>query len=257
MEPAEKTFKIIACSKVPEITFFFWLIKMMSTTVGETAADFLNAELGLGLAGIAAVIGGMLALVLYVQVKARSYIPWHYWLAVVLVSIFGTLVTDILTDQLAIPLLLSCAMFGSTLILTFMIWHRTEGTLSIHAINTPSRELFYWTAILFTFALGTAVGDFVSESWAMGYLSSALLFGALIAVTILAFYGLKAPAGWCFWIAYVLTRPFGASWGDLLSQPVDNGGLGLGSMTTSSLFLSAILILVIYLSFNERRPHRQ
>jgi len=243
----------VLINKVPEITLFFWLIKMMSTTVGETAADYLNIKLGFGLGGTSLAAGMLLLATLYWHVRAKKTIPALYWLAVVLISIFGTLLTDILTDQLAVPLVLSTAMFCSSLILTLMVWYRTEGTLSIHAVDSRPRELFYWTTILFTFALGTAAGDWLAEGLGLGYLVSALLFATLIAVTALAFYRFKADAVTCFWLAYIFTRPLGASCGDLLSQPVANGGLGFGTLEISLAFLTIILLLVATSSFNANR----
>lgn len=240
-------------NKVPEVTLFFWLIKMMSTTVGETAADFLNADLHFGLQGTSVVMGGLLAIALFFQIRARRYVPSLYWVSVVLISVFGTLVTDNLSDNLGVPLAMSSGIFGAALVATFAIWYALEGTLSIHAVDSVKRELFYWTAIFFTFALGTAAGDWVAEGLNLGYANSVLLFGGLIAVTAIVHYLFKANAVACFWVAYVLTRPFGASCGDWLSQPVADGGLGLGTVDTSAIFLLVIVSLVSYLSLAQRR----
>ncbi|WP_106420002.1 hypothetical protein [Salinicola tamaricis] len=240
-------------NKVPEVTLVFWLIKMMSTTVGETGADFLNFNLGFGLTATSLLTGILLALFLAAQLKAKRYIPWLYWSNVLLVSVFGTLVTDNLTDQLHVPLIDSTLVFSTLLIAVFIVWKRTERTLSIHSITTLRRELFYWTAILVTFALGTAAGDLVAEDFGLGYLHALLLFGSLIALTAFSWIFLKANAIVAFWIAYILTRPLGASLGDLLTQPGTNGGLGLGSTGTNVLFICAIIALVGYLSRRERR----
>lgn len=240
-------------NKVPEATLFFWMIKMMSTTVGETAADYLNADLGFGLSATTAVIGLLLAVTLFFQLRARRYLPSLYWMVVVFISVFGTLVTDNLSDQLGVPLAVSTGVFTLALAATFAAWYACEKTLSIHTIDRPRREWFYWTAILFTFALGTAAGDWVAEGLKLGYAYAGLLFGALIAVTALAHHAFSAPAVPCFWVAYVLTRPFGAACGDLLSQPGDNGGLGLGTTGTSAVFLVAIIVLVSYLSVVQQR----
>ncbi|MDO8728309.1 MAG: hypothetical protein Q7K26_00290 [bacterium] len=240
-------------NKVPEVTAFFWIIKMMSTTVGETAADFLNADLHLGLTFTSAVMAALLVIALFFQIQAKRYIPSRYWVAVVFISVFGTLITDNLSDNLGVPLSISTGLFGFALIATFFVWYRQEKTLSIHAIDSTKRELFYWTAILFTFALGTAAGDLIAEGLNLGYANSALLFGGLIVVAAFAHYVFKANAVACFWIAYVLTRPFGASCGDLLSQSVTNGGLGLGTVGTSALFLVTIVALVAYLSVVQKR----
>jgi uncharacterized membrane-anchored protein len=238
-------------SKVPQVTLFFWIIKVLCTTVGETASDFLNINLGLGLRGTSIAAGVCLLLVLFFQFKARKYIPAIYWLAVVLISVFGTLITDILTDSLGFPLEASTIIFSVALALTFAMWYAKEGTLSIHSIFTRRREIFYWLAILFTFALGTATGDLMAESLGLGYLVTGLIVLGVIAAALLA-WRLGLDAVLAFWIAYILTRPLGASLGDYLSQSRPNGGLGLGATITSSIFLLAILAVVIYLAVTHR-----
>ncbi|MEO7248500.1 MAG: hypothetical protein ABIW31_08605, partial [Novosphingobium sp.] len=239
-------------NKVPLITLGFWIIKIMATTVGETFADYLNFNLGMGLVKTSWIMGGLLVLSLVIQISARRYIPWRYWLAVVFLSIFGTLVTDNLSDNYGVSLVTTTVAFSAALIATFVVWHASERTLSIHSIFTRKREAFYWTAILFTFALGTAAGDLVAEKMQLGYAVSALLFGGAIALTTLAYYYLGLDSVWAFWIAYVLTRPFGASCGDLLSQDPKDGGLGLGTVGTSALFLVVILGLVIWLTLSRK-----
>lgn len=240
-------------NKVPEITIYFWIIKIMATTVGETAADFLNINLHLGLTGTSIIMGMLLAVFLVVQMRVNKYIPWIYWVTVVLLSIFGTLLTDNLVDNLGVTLQTTTIFFSAALIATFACWYICEKTLSIHSIYTTQRELFYWTAILFTFALGTAAGDLVAESLQLGYATSALIFGGLIALVTFTYYVFKANAIIAFWIAYILTRPLGASCGDLLSQPTANGGLGMGTVGTSALFLLTILALVAYLTVAHRK----
>jgi len=238
-------------NKVPEVTAFFWIVKVLATTVGETAADYLNVTLGLGLTITSLVMAVLLAVVLVTQFRTRGYRPPVYWLAVVLISVVGTLITDNLTDNLGLPLPVSTLAFAVLLTATFLTWHRVEGTLSIHAIDSPRREAFYWLAILFTFALGTAAGDLVAESFGIGYLPSVVLFAAAIAVVAGLRYGLGVNAVVTFWAAYILTRPLGASLGDLLSQARVDGGLGLGTTVTSIIFLAAILTVVIYLSISR------
>ena len=232
-------------NKVPLVTLYFWVIKIMATTVGETAADFLNTHFKLGLTNTSLVVGALLIAALIVQFRKDRYVPWIYWVAVVLISVVGTLITDNLTDHFGMPLQLSATIFALALAATFAVWYAIEKTLSIHTIFTTRRELFYWAAILFTFALGTAAGDLLAEQLKLGYLYSAMVFGAGIALTYAAYRVLKLNAVAAFWIAYILTRPFGASFGDLLSQPGSNGGLGLGTVGTSALFLSVILGLII------------
>ena len=239
-------------NKVPEITIYFWIIKVLCTTVGETAADFLNVNLGFGLTATTVVMSVLLAVALAFQFRLDRYVPGVYWLAVVLISIVGTLITDNLVDNFAVPLSTTTVIFSVALAVTFALWYASEKTLSIHSILTTKREAFYWLAILFTFALGTAAGDLAAEGLALGYLPSALVFGGLIGLVALAHFGLKANAVLTFWIAYILTRPLGASIGDYLSQGRDAGGLALGTIGTSALFLVTILALVVYLSVTRR-----
>ncbi|WP_300319448.1 hypothetical protein [Accumulibacter sp.] len=242
--------------KVPEVTLFFWIIKIMATTVGETAADFLNFDLHFGLNATALLIGTLLAAFLLMQLRARRYVPWLYWLVVVLISIVGTLITDGLVDNFGVPLATTTIAFGLALLATFATWYASEKTLSIHAIFTTPRELFYWAAILFTFALGTAAGDLAAEGMQLGYANSTLMFGALIALVTIAWHVFRANAVLTFWLAYVLTRPLGASFGDFLSQATADGGLGLGTVLTSAIFLASIAGLVIYLSASRRDVQR-
>jgi uncharacterized membrane-anchored protein len=238
-------------NKVPEATVFFWIIKVFSTTVGETAADYLNVDLGLGLDGTSLVMAGLLAVFLALQVRARRYVPWRYWSTVVLVSVVGTLITDYLTDQLGVPLQTTSLVFSLALLAAFSIWYLFERTLSIHTVFTRRREAFYWTVILFTFALGTALGDLLAESLGLGLASSALLFGGAIAVVALAYFRLGLNGVAAFWATYVLTRPLGASCGDLLTQPLQQGGLGLDAMLVNAVFLVGIVALVAYLSITR------
>jgi uncharacterized membrane-anchored protein len=235
-------------NKVPLVTLYFWVIKIMATTVGETAADFLNVNLNLGLTNTSLVMGGLLLAALVWQFRKDRYVPWIYWVSVVLISVVGTLITDNITDNFDIPLQVTTTIFALALAATFAVWFAFEKTLSIHTIFTTRRELFYWAAILFTFALGTAAGDLLAEQLKLGYLYSATVFGAGIALTLLAYWLLRLNAVVAFWVAYILTRPFGASFGDLLSQPRSNGGLGLGTVGTSALFLTVIFGLIIVMT---------
>ncbi|MEA5362976.1 hypothetical protein VA596_25830 [Amycolatopsis sp., V23-08] len=234
-------------NKVPEVTLYFWLIKVLCTTVGETAADFLNVDLGFGLTGVSLVTGALLVVALVFQFRAARYVAGLYWLTVAIVSVFGTLVTDNLTDNAGLPLEASTLVFGVLLAVTFVVWYASEKTLSIHSIVTRRRETFYWLAILFTFALGTATGDLMAEVLGLGYLVTGGIVVALIAVTALA-WRLGLHPVLAFWFIYVLTRPLGASLGDYLSQPSSQGGLGLGATVTSLIFVAAIVVTVVYLS---------
>src|SRR4051812_29444078 len=239
-------------SKVPEVTLYFWIIKVLATTIGETAADYLADNLGLGLTGTTWVMSALLLIVLMFQLRASRYIPPIYWLVVVVLSVVGTLVTDNLTDKYNVALELTTTVFAIALAATFIAWYSVEHTLSIHSIITRRREAFYWLAILFTFALGTAAGDLISERFGIGYWKAALLFGGCIALITLAWRYLGMNAILAFWLAYILTRPLGASIGDYVSQPKADGGLGLGTTVTSLIFLAAIIGVVAYLSVTKK-----
>lgn len=239
-------------NKVPEVTLYFWIIKILATTVGETAADWLNVTVGLGLSGTTLVSIVVLAIALVFQFGTKKYVPGVYWFAVVAISVVGTLITDTMVDSWGVSLVTSTIGFSIALAATFAVWFWSERTLSIHTIVTTKRESFYWLAVLFTFALGTAAGDLLAEEVGLGYLLSAAIYGGAIALVYLAHlrFGLKAvPA---FWIAYVLTRPLGASVGDYLSQAQPDGGLGLGTTGTSLLFLSTIFALVVFLTITRK-----
>jgi uncharacterized membrane-anchored protein len=239
-------------NKVPEITIYFWVIKILCTTVGETAADLLNENLGLGLTNTTYIMAAALIVVLVFQFRARKYVPGIYWLAVVLISVVGTLFSDNLVDNLGVELQTTTIAFSVILACVFGAWYASERTLSVHTIVTSKREAFYWLAILFTFALGTSAGDLVAEKLELGYLPSVGIFAGAIAIVTVAHLRFKLNAILAFWIAYILTRPLGASIGDWLSQPVEETGLGLGTILTSLIFLSAILALVVYLTISKR-----
>lgn len=238
--------------KVPEVTAFFWIIKVLATTVGETFADYLNVTLGFGLNGTTLVTIVALVVALIFQFKSTKYRPSLYWLVVVLISIAGTLFTDNLTDNLGVSLIISSVIFAVMLAVVFFVWHRTEASLAIHSIYTPRREAFYWGAILFTFALGTATGDLFAERLGLGYGLSLVIFAAVILIIALAWKSKFVNPVLAFWAIYVLTRPLGASIGDLLSQSKKDGGIGLGTTTTSAIFLTIILGLVIYLTRSRK-----
>lgn len=239
-------------NKVPEVTMSFWVIKIMSTTVGETGADYLAVNAGLGQGLTRALMATLLVVALFAQMRTRRYTPWAYWLTVVLVSVVGTQITDLLTDGLGVSLYVSTSVFVLGLAGIFAVWYRAERTLSIHEIVTPRRELFYWAAILCTFALGTAAGDLATEALGLGFVWGAVAFGSLISVTF-GIWRLGGNAVLTFWIAYILTRPFGAALGDLLTQAESYGGLGIGAMWTSILFLTVIVILVAMAQFSQER----
>lgn len=244
-------------NKVPQVTAFFWVIKVLATTVGETVADLLNEKLGLGLSGTSWLMTAFLAIVLAWQFRTPRYTAGVYWLTVVLVSVVGTLVTDNLTDNLAVPLLTTTTVCAIALGAVFAVWFARERTLSIHSINTRSREAFYWLAILVTFSLGTACGDLVSERFGIGYGAALVVFGMMIALVSIALVVRRLSAVAAFWLVYILTRPLGASLGDWLAQPrvaqEDSfPGLGFGTTLVSCCFLSVIVVLVAHLALSKR-----
>lgn len=238
-------------NRVPDVSVDFWLIKIMAVTMGETAADYLAVNLGLGLTVTSLIMTGILIVALVLQFAQKRYVPWAYWLAVVLISIVGTLVTDNLVDNFGVRLETTTIVFSVVLALTFIAWYASEKTLSIHTIFTTRREIFYWLAILFTFSLGTAAGDLVAERFDLGYLTTGLIFGGVIAAIALAWFFLGLNGILAFWLAYILTRPFGASFGDLLSQPAEYGGMGFGTTFTSLTFLGCIVVIVLYMTLKR------
>ncbi len=240
-------------NRVPPVTAGFWLIKLLAVTVGETAADYLAVNLGYGLSTTTWIMCVVLAATLVLQFAQKRYVPWAYWLAVVMISVVGTLVTDNMVDNLDIALQTSTIFFSVVLAVTFVVWYATERTLSIHTIYTTRREIFYWLAILFTFSLGTAAGDLVSEHFGLGYLIAGIIFAAIVIMIAMAYFVFRIDGVLAFWLAYILTRPVGASFGDLLAQPTEYGGLGLGTVVTSWLFLGAIAAVVILMTIGGGR----
>jgi uncharacterized membrane-anchored protein len=237
----------VMLSKVPEITVWFWVIKILCTTVGESFADWINMTLGVGLVPTALLFTVLLAGVLGWQLSLNRYVPFVYWLTVVVISVTGTLYTDILTDSFGVPLALSTSVFAVALAIVFGVWWARERTLSIHSIVTLPRELFYWVAVLVTFALGTAAGDWTLELTGWGPGTSVLLPAGLIVAVVIG-WRLGANSVLSFWLAYILTRPLGANLGDWLGFPKDQQGLGLGVALTSVIFLTAIVATVVYLT---------
>lgn len=238
-------------NKVPEVTVYFWIIKVLCTTVGESFADYINATLGFGLTNTTIVFSVALIAALVVQFRADRYVPGIYWLVVVLVSVVGTLLTDILTDARGVPLWASTTVISLLLAVVFGIWYARERTLSIHTIVTTPRESWYWLTVLVTFALGTAAGDWTLEltGWSPG---AAVLLPLGLILAVFAAWKVGAGPVLSFWLAYILTRPLGANIGDFLASPRADGGLGLGTLGTSVLFLGTILATVIYLTVTQK-----
>lgn len=239
-----------ASTKVPAVTALFWVIKVLTTGMGETASDWLAHRLdppvAVGLGAIA------FAAALILQLAVRRYVAWIYWTAVVMVSVFGTMAADVLHVGLGVPYLVSTLFYLAVLAAVFAVWARTEKTLSVHSIDTRRRELFYWAAVLTTFALGTAVGDLTATTFGWGYLASAVVFAVAIAGPAVAHRAGRLGAVTAFWTAYVITRPLGASIADWTALPPERGGLDLGTGTTTVLWSGAIVVLVAVLSLTAR-----
>ncbi len=240
----------VMLNKVPEVTIFFWIIKILCTTVGESFADYINETLGFGLTNTTLLFGAGLVIALVAQFRVRRYVPGIYWLSVVLISVVGTLLTDNLTDGHNVPLWISTTVFSVLLAVVFSLWYAREHTLSIHTIVTTPREAWYWLTVLVTFALGTAAGDWTLEltGWPPGR-SVLLPLGLILAVLVAWKLGMGPVLS--FWLAYILTRPLGANIGDYLASPHADGGLGLGTLGTSVLFLGTILAVVVYLTVTD------
>jgi uncharacterized membrane-anchored protein len=248
-------------SKVPEVTAYFWIVKALTTGMGESTSDFLVHAM---IPQIAVVLGGIaFAIALFIQFSKDRYVPWAYWLAVAMVGVFGTMCADVLHVGFGVPYIASTIFFGVALVAVFRTWHRSEGTLSIHSIRTPRRELFYWAAVVATFALGTAAGDLTAVTFGLGYFGSAVLFAVVIAIPALGYFRYRMSPILAFWFAYVVTRPLGASIADWLGKSSESGGLGLGTGPVSLVLAATIAGFVAYLSATGkdtpdeiRPPHR-
>jgi uncharacterized membrane-anchored protein len=233
-------------SKVPEITAYFWIVKALTTAMGESTSDFLVHSL---VPEIAVVLGGIaFAIAIYLQFAKDRYVPWAYWLAVAMVGVFGTMAADVLHVGLGVPYIASTIFYGIVLAVVFRAWYRVEGTLSIHSITTERREAFYWAAVLATFALGTAAGDLTAVTFGLGYFGSILLFAAVIAIPAVGYFRLGWNSILSFWFAYVVTRPLGASVADWLAVSSARGGLALGTGPVSLVLAAIIAGFVAHLS---------
>jgi len=237
---------LFAARKVPQVTLIFWIIKVLSTGMGETSSDYLVRTLD---PIIAVILGGVcFAAALILQLVVRRYVPWIYWLAVVMVAIFGTMVADVLHIVFHVPYVVSSIFFAVALTIVFVAWYASEKTLSIHTINTRRRELFYWTTVITTFALGTAVGDMTATTLHLGYFASGILFAVLFAVPAVGYWLFGMNEIFAFWFAYIMTRPLGASFADWLGRPQSLGGVGIGTGQVSLALAIVIAILVSYLT---------
>lgn len=236
--------------KVPEVTVYFWIIKLLTTAMGETTSDYLVTHMDPVIAVALGALGLVVALVL--QFVVRRYVPWIYWLAAAMVAIFGTMAADVLHVALGIPYIASTAFFMVALAAIFVVWYMSEKTLSIHSIYTRRRELFYWATVVVTFALGTALGDMTASTLGLGYLASGVLFVVLIAIPALAYWLFGLNEIFAFWFAYIVTRPLGASFSDWLGRSQDHGGLGLGTGMVSLVLAILIVGLVAYVTVTRK-----
>ena len=239
-----------AASKVPQITVYFWIIKILTTAMGEALADFLAFRYGPVLIGVIGTVAFVAALVL--QFRVRTYMAWVYWFAVAMVAVFGTLCADGMHIVLHVPYTISTTFFGVALAVVFVAWYAVEGTLSIHSIYTPRREAFYWLTVMATFALGTALGDLTATTLGLGFLASGIMFTVFIAIPALAYWKLRMNAIFAFWFAYVLTRPLGASYADWLGVGHSHGGVGLGRGLVALILSVVIVGFVAYLAVTRK-----
>ncbi len=238
-------------NRVAGLTLFFWIVKILSTTVGETAADFIAVDMNVGLMGTTLLMGAVTIGVVFWNFKMKKYFAPAYWFLIVMMSIEGTLITDILVDNFEISLITLDVIFTIMMITAFYLWYKEEGTLSIHKITNNRREAFYWLIVLITFALGTGVGDTVSEFLKFGYLNSLMLFCSIFVVAGGLFYTKILDGVTAFWIAFIVTRPIGASLGDLFIQSPQDGGMGIGAGTINITFFVVIIAIVSYLTISK------
>ena len=233
-------------SKVPEVTAFFWIVKALTTGMGESTSDFLVHKL---VPEIAVVLGGIaFVIALYLQFSSDRYVPWRYWLAVAMVGVFGTMCADVLHVGLGVPYIVSTVFYAIVLAVVFRTWQRTEGTLSIHSITSERREAFYWAAVLATFALGTAAGDLTAVTFGLGFFGSGLMFAAIIAIPAIGYWRFGMNSILAFWFAYVVTRPLGASFADWLAVSSERGGLAIGTGLVSFVLAAMIAMFVAFLT---------
>jgi uncharacterized membrane-anchored protein len=249
--PGSATLTRSRLSRVAEVTVLFWMIKVLSTGMGEATSDFLVHKVYPPAAVI--VCGLVCGLALLLQLRAKRYVVWRYWLAIVMVSVFGTMVADVTHVVLGVPYLVSTVFFGVSLAVIFTLWYLSERTLSIHSIVDDRRELFYWATVIATFALGTAAGDMTAKTLSLGWLGASVLFTAVIAIPLIGYrrFGLNAIVA--FWFAYIVTRPLGASWADYLGLPPKLGGIGLGRGEVAVSLTLLIVVLVAYLAARQRQ----
>ena len=232
-------------NKLPQITLAFWVMKICATTLGETAGDLLSMTLDVGYAVSSMILISAFVVTLIAQLKAKTYHPMLYWLVILATSTAGTTMSDFMDRTLGLGYATGSAVLISLLVVTLAIWRWSEGSLSVDRVNTPKGELFYWVAILFSNTLGTALGDFLADDSGLGFAGGALLIGGAIGVVVLAHYYTRISSVLLFWLAFVLTRPFGATLGDVLTKPHEKGGLDFGTIGSSAVLAAILVALVI------------
>ena len=240
-------------NKIPELTFLFWIMKICATTLGETAGDLMSMTLHVGYAISSIILISIFFLTLFGQLKAQRYISIMYWSVIVSTSTAGTTMSDYMDRTLNFGYATGALILVTILILILTIWYKSEKSLSVTNIRTFKGELFYWTAILFSNTLGTALGDFLADNSGLGFGGGAILISSILALVILAYYFSSIPSVILFWIAFVLTRPFGATFGDLLTKTHEKGGLGYGTKGSSLILFSILVILIIYETFRKNK----
>lgn len=240
-------------SKVPRVTLAFWIAKILATTVGETGGDALSMTLNLGYAVSSLIFLGFFIVTLAAQIASKRYHPLFYWAVVVATTTVGTTTSDYLDRTVALGYIKSSVMLFSVVLAVLAVWHYTTGEIAVDHITTRTNEIFYWVTILISNTLGTALGDFVATTTGLGFERGALVFAGLIALVAAAYFFLKIPESFAFWAAYVLTRPLGATLGDTLTKPRDEGGLGIGRITSSLAIAVAMIIVIAVTSRRERR----
>lgn len=241
--------KAVILNRVANVTLLFWIIKIISTTVGEASADFFRHHFG----HPAVIVAFFLLIIsIAIQIRFKKYVPWMYWTVIILVAVFGTMFADEI-HHFGVPLIVSTGSFITLLFMTLGVWYASEKTLDVHSIHTTKREIFYWIVIFLTFALGTAAGDLVSDGLQLGYLGATLAFGATMVIVPFILYVTNINKIALFWISYILTRPFGAAGADLLGKPVAHGGFGLGDGTTSIITLIIIIALIGWLTMTHKK----
>ncbi len=244
-------------NKVAQVNIYFWVMKICATTLGETGGDLLSMTLNIGYAISSIILLSFFLITLFIQLASKKFHPVIYWLVIVSTSTAGTTMSDYMDRSVGLGYFKGSLILVSCLVLILALWRYSEGTLSVNYIQTKKAEIFYWTAILFSNTLGTALGDFLADSSGLGFLGGAVLIGSLLALVVLAYYLTQVNRVMLFWIAFVLTRPFGATFGDVLTKSVEKGGLNLGTIGSSIVLASILIVFIVYTTIKHKRVARE